>query len=142
MFFLLFPLLAHALSFEVVGPCTAEPEFQVEYSPSADSNVGQASVEIFETHGIPYMGSELGFNSILSTPVGRDAIEFPAPDEIRAYGWCYEVDGLQPEGMPHEVSLKGREHLRWFYAFALNKGGEWVSYCTPAYTVKPAKLCQ
>jgi hypothetical protein len=98
-------------------------------------------VEIFEKHGIPYIGSELGFNSILNTPVDREAIEFPAPDEIRAYGWCYEVDGRQPEGMPNEVSLKGNENLRWFYAFALHKGGEWVSYCTPAHTVKPAKLC-
>lgn len=141
MLFLLFPILAHALSFEIIGPCKAEAEFSGEYSLAGESNVGRASVEIFERYGIPYIGSELGINSILNTPVDREAIEFPAPGEIRAYGWCYEVDGRQPEGMPNEVALKGGERLRWFHAFALYKKGEWVSYCTPAHTVKPAKLC-
>jgi hypothetical protein len=141
MFLLFFPFLAHALTFEVVGSCRAEPERQGEYRVAGETNVGRASVEIFEKYGIPYVGSELGFNSILNTPVDREAIEFPAPDEIRAYGWCFEVDGRQPMGMPNEVALRGNEHLRWFHAFALYRKGEWVSYCTPAYTVKPAKLC-
>lgn len=141
MLFLLFPFLAYGLSFEVVGPCKAEAEHKGEYALAGASNVGLASVAIFEKHGIPYIGSELGFNSILNTPVDREAIEVPAPDEIRAYGWCFEVNGFQPTGMPNEVALEGNEHLRWFYAFALYKKGEWVSYCTPAYTVKPPKLC-
>ena len=103
--------------------------------------MGKASVAIFERDAIPYMGSELGFNSILNTPTDKEAIEFPAPGEIRAYGWCFEVDGRQPMGMPNEIKLNGDEHLRWFYAFALYKERKWVSYCTPAYTVKPTKLC-
>lgn len=142
MITLLFPILVHALSFEVVGPCRAEPEFQVvEVELAADSTVGSASVEILDRHKIPYIGSELGFNSILNTPVDKEAIEFPAPGEIRAYGWCFEVDGEQPMNMPHEIGLKGHERVRWFYAFGLYRRGEWISYCTPAHTVKPAKLC-
>lgn len=141
MIFLLFPLMAQALTFEVIGACKAEPVRSVEYSLADVSNAGKVSVEIFEKQGIPYIGSELGFNSILETPVGRDAIEIPAPGEIRAYGWCYEVNGLQPDGMPNEIPVSDGDHLLWFYAFALHKNGEWVSYCTPAHTVKPAKLC-
>lgn len=141
MLLLLLPILAHALTFEVVGPCRAEAEHSGEYRFAGESDVGRVSVEIFDSYGIPYIGGELGFNSILGTPVGREAIEFPAPGEIRAYGWCYEVNGRQLEGMPNEAALNGTEHLRWFYAFGLAKNGEWVSYCTPAHTVKPAKLC-
>lgn len=141
MISLLLPVLVHALSFEVVGPCRAAPEFRVEHELVMPATVGSASVEILDRHQIPYIGSELGFNSILNTPVDRDAIEFPAPDEIRAYGWCFELNGKQPMNMPHEIALNGSEHLRWFYAFALYRKGEWVSYCTPAHTIKPAKLC-
>lgn len=103
--------------------------------------MGKITVELLEQNKIPYIGSELGFNSILNTPVDREAIEFPSPGEIRAYGWCYELNGAQPEGMPNEVAVNEGDHLRWFHAFGLYQGGKWVSYCTPAHTVRPKNIC-
>ncbi len=137
----LFPLLSHALTFEVVGPCDSKPLYSGAIAIEKPLSVGAASVQIFHRESIPYVGSESGMNSILGTPTGIEAIEVVSDQELRAYGWCYEVDGRQPAEMPNEVILSGGEHLKWFYAFSLNRRNEWVSYCEPAHTVKPKALC-
>jgi len=77
----------------------------------------------------------------LGTPTGMEAIEALSNEELRAYGWCYEVDGRQPAEMPNEVILNGSEHLKWFYAFSLSRRNVWVSYCEPAHLVRPVALC-
>ena len=69
------------------------------------------------------------------------AIEWLGPNELRAYGWCYEVDGIQPEVMPSGYLLKGSEKLVWFFAFSHYREGKFVSQCEPAYAVKSEKFC-
>lgn len=142
IFLLIVSTNAHALTYEVVGACDSKPVFQgnLDFAGIAKS-VGAASIEIFERDKIPYIGAENGMNSILGTPTGMDAIEVINREELRAYGWCYEVDGRQPTEMPDQLILQGGEHLRWFYAFSLNRRNEWVSYCDPAFVVKPEALC-
>jgi hypothetical protein len=81
-------------------------------------------------------------SSILNTPTGDDSLEVISNSEMRAYGWCYEVNGAQPAVMPDKAILKGGEHVRWFYAFSHYVAGKWVSVCEPAYTVQPAALCR
>jgi hypothetical protein len=137
----LFPLLSHALTFEVVGPCQAKPVYSGAMAVEKPMSAGRATLEILNREGIPFVGSESGLNSILGTPTGLAAIEVLSEEELRAYGWCYEVDGRQPAEMPGELILRGTEHLRWFYAFSLSRRDVWVSYCEPAHTVKPETLC-
>lgn len=132
---------AFALSFEVIGACSEQPLLQAQ-GEFADRSVGQATIEILERNSIPFQGSEEGIHSIFNTPVGSAAIEIINNREMRAYGWCFAVDGIRPELMPDQVRLMGSEHLRWFYAFSHYKNGEWVSYCEPAHTVRPASLCR
>lgn len=131
---------AFALNFEIIGACSQAPllQGQGEY---ADRSVGRATIEILERNSIPFQGSEEGINSIFNTPVGSAAIEIINAREMRAYGWCYELDGIRPELMPDQVRLTGVELLRWFYAFSHYKNGDWVSYCEPAHIVRPTSLC-
>ena len=134
---------AFALTYEVIGACSEKPEFQGAYQlPKINQNVGLTSMEIFDRDKIPYIGAERGMNSILNTPTGEDSIEIISREEMYAYGWCFEVDGKQPEKMPDEVFLQGTEHLKWFYASSHYKRGEWLSFCDPAYFRKPKMVCE
>jgi hypothetical protein len=132
---------ASALTLEVVGPCSETPVHRLEASVRPGSSVGAVTVSLFEAHGIPYQGTEAGLNSILNTPMGDDAIELISDRELRAYGWCYEVDGRQPDLMPDQVRIEGSEHILWFYGFAHYKNGSWLTYCEPAHKIRPAKFC-
>lgn len=142
LLFLLFASPAFALTFEIIGACSEQPAAQGIYAAAPGMNAGEVTVNILEREKIPYIGSAGGMNSIYGTPTGDEAIEVLSDSEMRAYGWCYEVDNEQPSLMPDKVTLNGNEHLKWFYAFSHYKAGEWLSYCTPAYTVKPAALCR
>lgn len=142
IFALMFSVFSFAGSYEVVGPCSAIPVHQGSFTIPGEQSAGKTSVEIFDREKIPYIGSELGFNSILNTPVDKEAIEWLGPDELRAYGWCYEVDGFQPEVMPSDFPLKGPEKLVWFYAFSHYKNGKFLSQCEPSHTVKSQKFCR
>ena len=89
------------------------------------------------------MGSEEGLSSVFSTPVGKDAIEIISEDEMRAYGWCFSVDGIAPEVFPHEIRITPQTRsIVWHFGFARFYKGEWFTQCTPAYSVKPDFLCQ
>jgi hypothetical protein len=142
-FFLSFfsALSAFAASYEIVGPCQAEATYKGDFPITDPISVGDMTMAILINQQIPYEGSTQGINSMMNTPTGNDAIEILSNSEVRAYGWCYEVDGVQPALMPGEYTLTGNEHVRWFYAYSVFRSGRWVSYCEPAYNVKPAPLC-
>ncbi len=132
-----------AITYEVVGICEEKPVYQGEYKlPLAQQSVGLTSMEIFERDKIPYIGAERGMNSILNTPIGDETIEIISREEMRVYGWCFDVDGKQPDKMADEVFLRGGEHLKWYYASSHYLRGEWLSYCDATYLVKPKKFCE
>lgn len=131
-----------ALSLDVVGPCSTAPVFQTQFNlSSAPQTLGHATIEILTLHHVPFDGTDAGIRSILKTPTGDDALEVISDREMRAYGWCVQIDGRQPKAMPDQVSLNGSEHVRWYYGYAHYLSGKWISYCEPAFNVKPASLC-
>lgn len=132
---------AKALTYEIVGACSAVPAYHGSHE-NFPTDAGTATVAILERNKIPFLGSAAGIHSILNTPVGDEAIEVINDQEMRAYGWCYEVDDKQPDVMPDKVMLTGSEHLKWFYAFSHYKSGNWLTYCEPAFTVKPKNICR
>lgn len=107
------------------------------------SNVGELTIETLKKFGIPFKGTYEGLNSAFETPVGKEAIEVISPDEMRAYGWCYSVDGEAPEVYPHEAFIGPEtKSVVWHFGYARYFQGQWVTQCTPAYSVKPAFLCK
>lgn len=130
---------AHALQIEIVKPCSTELAIQKTHATQA-TNVGAATVEFLEKEKIPYIGSELGLNSILNTPTDQDAFEIKNK-EVLAFGWCYLVNGQQPTVMPNEAAIQPTDTIRWFYGFARIQKNDWVSYCEPSHLAKPSKIC-
>lgn len=142
--FLFFVALhAHGVTWKVFGPCDDKPVAEGAVAVDLSQSVGEISIEIFQANKIPYVGVPEGFNSILNTPIGIDAIEVVSDTELRAYGWCYTVNGKIPEEMPHQKHLVSQsDKLIWFYGYSTNKNNEWQDdYCSPAYWIKARQFC-
>ena len=139
---LFIPFQVYALTFEVIGPCAETPIYQMS-TTMHNTNLGFLTEFVLKKGEIPYTGDQTGIGSIANSPVGDQALEVLSDTTMRAYGWCVEVDGFQPDVMPDKVMISDSvKHIRWFYAFSLYEAGEWTQYCTPSYLVKSAQMCK
>ncbi len=131
-----------ALELKFIGPC--DEDFILKAQVSGDySNVGELTVATLKQFTIPFKGSPEGISSVFHTPTGEEALEVVSPNEMRAYGWCYSIDGISPEVYPHEAPVYPHtKSIVWHYGFARYYNGQWVTQCTPAHTVKPKFLCE
>lgn len=133
---------AQAVSWKIFGACDNKPVHEGSFAADITKSVGQISLEIFDLHKIPYIGSAEGLNSIINSPTGLDSIEVVSDTEMRAYGWCYTVNGRQPLEMPHQLQFQSQDDkLVWFYAYSTNKNNEWTDYCVPAYHIQAEQFC-
>ena len=139
----LFAGQAHALTFEITAPCSKEAASEGSIDlPSAPMTLGAATMLILHKEGLPFVGSDRGLNSLLHTPVGDQSLEVLSDSHMKAYGWCFEVNGRIPDELAHQFRLKGPEHLRWFYGYAEYKDGEWVSFCNQAPVNTQRRYCR
>jgi hypothetical protein len=134
---------AYAINYEVIGPCSIKPRESGTFNvDDLKISVGITSVNIFDQQNIPYQGSAAGFNSIINTPTGLDSIEVLSDTKMRAYGWCFSVNGVVPEVMASDYLFTSNDDkLIWFYAYSTYEKGEWLDYCVPSYQVKAAQFC-
>lgn len=133
---------AQAVSLKVFDACHDEPVHSGQYTADLNRSVGELSVEIFNHYAIPYIGAAEGFNSILNSPIGLDSIEVVSDVEMRVYGWCYSVNGEQPDSMAHKIFLTHpTDEIVWFYAYSTNLYNEWTNYCRPANEIKAEQFC-
>lgn len=134
---------AYAITYEVIGPCQKEPLHSGSYNlADLTASVGATSLTIFENQQIPYIGTANGFNSIVNTPVGKDSIEVISDTKMRAYGWCYTVNGFAPDVLAGEFLFSSNDDkLVWFYAYSTYEAGQWLDYCVPSYNIKASQFC-
>jgi len=135
---LLVSFSASAVELKFIGPCSDEFIMKTEVTEEF-ANVGELTVATLAKWSVPFKGDAQGLASVFE--IGN-LMENVSPTEIRAYGWCYSVDGEAPEVYPNEVLITpDTKSVVWHYGFALFKDGQWITQCTPGYTVRPASLC-
>jgi len=119
---------SYALTFKVIGK-NSEVLFSTVTEASLPQTVGQISVEFFKKNQIPFIGDIDGIVSVYN--IGSD-MDIISDTDMKAYGWCYSVNGVVPENFVHKVSVSNQEtELVWFYGYAYYQAGEWVSQCVP-----------
>lgn len=124
--FLFFVLPLHAMNFTVLGE-DSEVLFDEAVYLNSPMSLGAVSLEVFKQAGISYEGGEYGFRKIFQL---ENKLEILSDYEMKAYGWCYSVDGEVPEKMSDELILDGTENsIQWFYAYAHYYKGEWIAQC-------------
>lgn len=133
---------AHAAQVRVQNPCAENTWLNVTISTEIGRSVGSVTVEALTNLGVPFQGSEQGIRSIRNTVKGDDAIEVISDREMRAYGWCYHLNGVEPDLFPDQVFVRSdADVIYWFFGFAHYKDGNWVTYCTPTQTIRPIYIC-
>lgn len=134
--------LALNLSIEFIGPCGPNPLLKTTVKQDSSESVGSSSISTLDRYEVNYIGSDRGLNSIFDTPIGSEALEIISDNEMRSYGWCFEIDGAIPEVYPDSFPLLDvKREIKWFFGFAHYLNGEWISQCEPAYETRPAFLC-
>jgi hypothetical protein len=139
---LLFSLNAQAIELTFTGPCSEEFIMRTQVEEEFE-NVGELTASTLTKFSIPFLGSAEGIASVFGTPVGNAAMEIISPTEMRAYGWCFAVDGVSPDLYSHEVIItRETQKIAWIFGFAHFKNGQWITQCTPAYKIKPTSMCE
>lgn len=145
LFLSILSLNASAVVFEIKNLCDNESYFKTEVSVFAPTTLSHLSLNIFESHNIPYAGAETGINHILNTKVGLEAYEIFGEENMsmRVYGWCYSINGVVPEVMMNQVTIeaKNEDHVIWFYGYAEVYKNDWLSQCVPVQTDPQPFIC-
>ncbi len=129
----------HELS--VVGPCSQSPVFEASINSKFDT-VGDLTIHIFDKNNVPYLGNERGINVIFNSPIGDGALEILSDTEMRAYGWCFFVNGKVSMEYANETYLNPGDKVEWVYSYAFYSKGEWKSMCNPSYKIKSDNICK
>lgn len=132
---------AQAANLKIIGPCQEQALHQLQV-PSQATTLGDLTVKALAENRIPFQGDRTGIKSIENSPVGDEALEILSDSQMRAYGWCVSVNGVEPGVMPDEVPLRGDEDIVWFYAYTLYDRGTWKDVCTPSYKNHSLPVCQ
>lgn len=126
----------------VQNPCTRDTWLDTSIDSAIGKSVGAVTIEAFDRHQLSYVGNDAGINSIHGMVTGENALEVINDHELRAYGWCFSVNGFQPDEYPNKVSIKtDTDIIQWFFGFAHYRDGKWISYCTPTQITRPAFIC-
>lgn len=132
----------NAANIQIIGPCSEKPLINKTIPSLNQESIGSFTVRFLAQNKIPYAGSDAGMSSIFNTPVGDEALEVISDTKMRAYGWCFNLNGINPDKMPDVVFFtSNNDQLTWYYAFSTYDSGKWVDYCVPAYTVKSSQFC-
>ncbi len=131
------------ISFQVVGPCEQKPYLNTTLTNINYKNIGDLTISTLTKNNIDYIGDETKVDSINNTPVGQAALELVSRSEMRAYGWCFYVNGVQPDVYPDKVKLiKSITSVTWVFSYAHYFEGQWLSMCEPSWKVKPSFICK
>jgi hypothetical protein len=131
-----------AIELKFIGPCSDRFIMRTLVEGHFE-NVGELTIETLKKFNIPYEGSYEGLSSAFETPTADAALEVISADEMRAYGWCFSVNGIAPEVYPHQVPVtEVTKTVVWHFGYARYLRGKWITQCTPAWKVKPAFLCE
>ncbi|MBC7531761.1 MAG: hypothetical protein H7318_09300 [Oligoflexus sp.] len=142
-------LLCSFLSVPVFGasltigdPCSTKPWLTTSVEKAVGTSVGKITIDALDANSIAYLGTDAGISSIKDSVLGMNAMEVVSPTELRAYGWCYRINGIEPSLYANEVFLTSElDEIEWFFGFAHYKDGEWISMCEPTNRLKPLFIC-
>lgn len=140
---LVFNINSFAFEFTVTDTCENKYVLSENIEILNSTNAGELTLYMFDHYEVPYTGNIDSITSILGTITGLDSYEVISDREMKVYGWCYEIDGVQPDKLMSEVTIDPTVHksMNWFYGYAHYLDGEWISYCTPVYLEKNKFIC-
>ena len=140
VFVVLVPSFGYSAKLEIIGPCSERSVYQFEVGDKFDT-VADLTFHILDKNKIPYTGTDKGITTLISAPHGDDALEVVSDTQMRAYGWCFFVNGELSLDYADEVYLNPGDRIQWVYSYAWYDRG-WKTMCNPSYKVKSDYICK
>jgi hypothetical protein len=139
----LFVSSANAVVFQIKNLCEDTNYHYEEIEILDKTTAGHLTTYVLSNNEIDYIGNEHAINSILGTPVGLDAFEVLSDTSMRVYGWCYSVNGVDPDVLSSEVQILPHSEsiITWYYGYAELLKDDWISYCNPVYKDPKSFVC-
>ncbi len=129
IFLAVFTFSLHASQIKLNAPCNNDTLYQGDYFYLLPPSLGEFAVHFFSDNEIPFQGSEMGFNSILETPIGLDALVVIDDQTMLAFGWCFKHNGKIKELMANEIEVLRGDKVEWFYGHARMENNTWTQQC-------------
>ena len=137
--FVLFALSlpAHAVTVEVLGQ-RGEQLLKQNLDATLPTNAGEVTIAIFDQYKVPYVGSTAGIAEIYNL---KQEIRFVSDTEMKAYGWCFSIDGVVVDTMPDQTLVSTNDSvIQWYYAYAHYKDGQWIGQCVKANDYETSRV--
>lgn len=142
LIFLSVSAAAYAVEITVQAPCADSPWLKVQLPHDPSQSVGAQTIQALTAGQVAYVGTPSGIISIRETLPSARALEVVNDRSMRAYGWCFSLNGKIPDVLPDQVYPESaNDEITWFFAYATYENGLWKDYCTPTHTTRPAYLC-
>ena len=134
----------HAVTMELKDPCHPDEIIKEDLHPGQlPVTAGALTLDFFKKVGVPFQGNEAGIQSVFGSPTGDDALVVINDEQMKAYGWCYRVNGKLPDVYMDQFKInRDDDHIEWFFGYSFYDRGEWKDYCTPATKDGPVYYCR
>jgi hypothetical protein len=126
---ILFSLTTQAITWEVLGKGkTAIARGSILHTDLTQSAGKILFEQMLLSPLLNFDGDETGINTLNGL---KSETEFSTEEKwVKAYGWCYSINGIVPDDYAHQVYFQSNEdHFRWFYAYAYYINGKWIKMC-------------
>ena len=123
---------ADASQLTIDHPCLIKPILSVSTSiDSSTEDLFSFTKKQITDQNIVAVLANNGIISILNYVSQDKAIEVINDTKIRAYGWCYSINGEIPDVMPDQIKLTNQDNIKWFLSYSTYDNGQWIDYCVP-----------
>lgn len=144
--FIVFPNSGYSMSLTILNPCQEGSLVQRSFIFDSKTTLGLITTSLLKNQSIPFVGDETSIISILSFPEKERDLEIISNEEMRAYGWCYSLNGKILDKLASEVHFSEANNIEslsvvWFLGYAEYKRGVWTSYCEPLKEIHKHFLC-
>jgi hypothetical protein len=133
--FVLFSSSIKAGEISVLRPCSNHPLVIEDINFTKIQNLGEITIDLLTRNNIDYVGEAYGINKIEGIPIHGNDLEIISDSEMKAYGWCFTVNGSVQEDYPDQIIPTSNDQITWFYGFAHYLKGKWIRQCVPASDV-------
>lgn len=138
----LFPFILQAAQIEIIGACSEDPILKESLDIIPGETLGDFTKRAFKKFQIEYIGSDLGISTIQGLPNENQTFEILSKEKMRAYGWCYLHNNVEPPLYPNEMKMvDNNDTVQWFFAYANYDKGQWLSMCEPSWQIQSSFVC-
>lgn len=133
-----------AATMTFTGACQQQPLYSFEVN--VGESIGAETILSLKQVDEPFKATLSSLDEAFGLS-SSGVYEFSSDDptlnanQMRVYGWCYEVNGQVLPLLPSEYTIQKDDQINWFYGYVFYDSGNWGEMCQKASKLSPKFLC-